>query len=64
VHTGSGSPRRLVDDPVVRHASRVGIATSITDFCNVPRLHSMCGFKSPIDYEHDHRTALTEKLAA
>ncbi|GAA1918413.1 IS3 family transposase [Streptantibioticus ferralitis] len=28
------------------------------------RLHSVCGFKSPIDYEHDHRASLTEELAA
>ncbi|MEU4653321.1 hypothetical protein AB0G32_05140 [Streptomyces sp. NPDC023723] len=32
----------------------VAIATWITDFYNTRRLHGVCGWKSPIDYEHDH----------
>ncbi|MEV6024058.1 transposase [Streptomyces sp. NPDC052036] len=43
---------------------RIRIATWITDFCTARRLHSVCGFKSPIDYEHDHRATLTEGLVA
>ena len=27
------------------------------------RLHSVCGFKSPIDYEHSYQASLTEELA-
>ncbi|MET8982639.1 integrase core domain-containing protein [Streptomyces sp. NPDC004539] len=47
-----------------RADARIRIATWITDFYNARRLHSVCGFKSPIDYEHDHRAGLTKKLAA
>ncbi|CAM5440866.1 IS3 family transposase [Streptomyces hirsutus] len=47
-----------------RTEARIRIATWITDFYNTRRLHSVCGFKSPIDYEHDYRAALTEELAA
>ncbi|MPY59531.1 hypothetical protein, partial [Streptomyces spongiae] len=36
----------------------------ITDFYNSRRLHSVCGFKSPIDYEHDYWASLGEELAA
>ncbi len=43
---------------------REEIATWITGFHHTRRLHSACGFKSPIDYEHDHRAALTEEPAA
>ncbi|WP_281399188.1 hypothetical protein [Streptomyces himalayensis] len=43
---------------------RCKIATRITDFHNTRRLHSMCGFKSPIDYERDYRATLAEGLAA
>ncbi|MYV47799.1 integrase core domain-containing protein [Streptomyces sp. SID2888] len=47
-----------------RAEARIRIATWITDFYNARRLHSVCGFKSPIDYEHEHRASLTEGLAA
>ncbi len=47
-----------------RAQARIRIATWNTDFYNARRLHSVCGFKSPIDYEHDHRASLTEELAA
>lgn len=40
------------------------IATWITDFYNSRRLHSVCGFKSPIDCEHSYQASLTEELAA
>lgn len=30
------------------------IATWITDFHNARRLHSACGFKSPIDHERTY----------
>ncbi|MGW4564171.1 IS3 family transposase [Streptomyces sp. NPDC004561] len=47
-----------------RAEARIRIATWITDFYNVRRLHSVCGFKSPIDHEHDYWAGLTEELAA
>ncbi|MER8090867.1 IS3 family transposase [Streptomyces sp. NPDC058316] len=47
-----------------RAEARIRIATWITDFYNARRLHSVCGFKSLIDYEHDHRASLTEGLVA
>ena len=47
-----------------RTEARIRIATWITDFYNARRLHSVCGFKSPIDYEHDYWAGLTEGLAA
>jgi putative transposase len=47
-----------------RAEARVKIATWIADFYNTRRLHSICGFKSPIDYEHEYRTGLTLRLAA
>ncbi|MFJ9800004.1 IS3 family transposase [Streptomyces wuyuanensis] len=47
-----------------RTQARIRIATWITDFYNARRLHSVCGFKSPIDYERDYRATLTEGLAA
>jgi len=34
------------------------------DFYNTRRLHSVCGFKSPIDYERNYQVNLTEELAA
>lgn len=40
------------------------IATWIADFYHTRRLHSICRFKSPIDYEHAYRTGLTVELAA
>jgi putative transposase len=47
-----------------RAEARIRIATWITDFYNGRRLHSVCGFKSPIDYEHDYWARLSEGLAA
>ncbi|WP_353963791.1 integrase core domain-containing protein [Streptomyces sp. NBC_00124] len=47
-----------------RTEARIRIATWITDFYNARRLHSVCGWKSPIDYEHDYWASLTEELAA
>jgi transposase InsO family protein len=47
-----------------RTEARIKIATWITDFYNTRRLHSVCGFKSPIDYEREYRATLTEGLAA
>jgi transposase InsO family protein len=47
-----------------RTEARIKIATWITDFYNTRRLHSMCGFKSPIDYEREYRATLAEGLAA
>ncbi|WP_328778929.1 IS3 family transposase [Streptomyces canus] len=47
-----------------RAAARIRIATWITDFYNTRRLHSVCHWKSPIDYEHDYWASFTEELAA
>lgn len=47
-----------------RAEARIRIATWITDFYNARRLHSVCGFKSPIDYELEYRAGLTVGLAA
>jgi transposase InsO family protein len=47
-----------------RTAARIRIATWITNFYNARRLHSVCGFRSPIDYERDYRATLAEGLAA
>ncbi|MGP4044488.1 integrase core domain-containing protein [Streptomyces sp. 2A115] len=47
-----------------RTEARIKIATWITVFYNSRRLHSVCGFKSPIDYERDYRATLAEGLAA
>ncbi|MFM9545047.1 IS3 family transposase, partial [Streptomyces turgidiscabies] len=47
-----------------RTEARIRIATWITDFYNSRRLHSVCGFESPIDYEHSYQASLTEELAA
>ncbi|MEU8916217.1 hypothetical protein [Streptomyces nigrescens] len=44
--------------------ARIGIATWITDFCTARQLHSVCGFKSPIDYENGYWAGLSEGLAA
>ncbi|MFZ3495920.1 hypothetical protein ACODT5_22335 [Streptomyces sp. 5.8] len=43
--------------------ARIRIATWITDFYNIRRLHSVCGSKNPIDYEDEHRAGLTAGLA-
>lgn len=47
-----------------RTEAHVKIATWITDFYDARRLHSVCGFKSPIDCEREYRAALAEGLAA
>ncbi|MDQ0910452.1 transposase InsO family protein [Streptomyces canus] len=47
-----------------RAEARVKIATWIAGFCNTRRLHSIRGFKSPIDYEHEYRTGLALRAAA
>ncbi|GAB3169215.1 integrase core domain-containing protein [Streptomyces incanus] len=47
-----------------RTEARIGIATWITDFCKTRRPHSICGFKSPIDYENEYGAGLTGGLAA
>ncbi|MEU2508148.1 integrase core domain-containing protein [Streptomyces sp. NPDC007863] len=47
-----------------RTEARIRIATWITDFYNARRLHSVCGFKSPIDYENEYWAGLTVGLAA
>ncbi|MGW2188759.1 DDE-type integrase/transposase/recombinase, partial [Streptomyces sp. NPDC001719] len=44
--------------------ARLRIATWITGFYNTRRLHSVCAYRSPIDYEHDHRTDSDLGLAA
>ncbi|MFE4445056.1 IS3 family transposase, partial [Streptomyces sp. NPDC056820] len=47
-----------------RTEARIRIATWITDFYNTHRLHSVCGFKSPTDYENEYWAGLTAGLAA
>ncbi|WP_329283666.1 hypothetical protein [Streptomyces sp. NBC_01451] len=47
-----------------RTEARLRIATWITGFYNTHRLHSVCGYQSPIDYEHDHRANSALELAA
>nr|WP_267887659.1 IS3 family transposase [Streptomyces sp. TP-A0356] len=47
-----------------RTEARLKIATWITGFYNTRRLHSVCGYRSPIDYEHDHRANSALELAA
>lgn len=47
-----------------RTEARIKIATWITDFYNARRLHSVCEYTSPIDYEREHRARLTVGLAA
>ncbi|WP_369265100.1 IS3 family transposase [Streptomyces sp. R35] len=47
-----------------RTEARIRIATWITDYYNARRLLSVCGFKSPIDYERDYWARLSEGLAA
>lgn len=43
---------------------RIRIATWIADFYNTRRLHSVCDFKNPIDYEREYWAGLTVRLAA
>jgi len=47
-----------------RTEARLKIATWITGFYNTRRLHSVCGYRSPIDYERDHQAEPTVELAA
>ncbi|WP_258311351.1 integrase core domain-containing protein [Streptomyces sp. NWU49] len=47
-----------------RTEARLRIATWITGFYNTHRLHSVCGYRSPTDYEHDHRAKSALELAA
>ncbi|WP_198953329.1 IS3 family transposase [Streptomyces sp. TSRI0281] len=47
-----------------RAEARIKVATWITDFYNARRLHSVCDYKSPIDYEREYWAGLTPKLAA
>ncbi|MFD1275394.1 integrase core domain-containing protein [Streptomyces kaempferi] len=47
-----------------RTEARLRIATWITGFYNGRRPHSVCGYQSPIDYEHDHPANSASELAA
>ncbi len=47
-----------------RTDARLKIATWITGFYNTRRLHSVCGYRSPVDYERDHQADPTMELAA
>ncbi|QNP69610.1 DDE-type integrase/transposase/recombinase [Streptomyces roseirectus] len=47
-----------------RTEARLRIATWITGFYNTHLLHSVCGYRSPIDYEHGHRANSVLGLAA
>jgi transposase InsO family protein len=47
-----------------RTEARLKIATWITGFYNTRRLHSVCGYRSPIDYERGHQADPTVELAA
>jgi transposase InsO family protein len=47
-----------------RTDARLKIATWITGFYNTRRLHSVCGYRSLIDYEQDHQADPTVELAA
>ncbi|MCX4791801.1 hypothetical protein OG369_38740 [Streptomyces sp. NBC_01221] len=47
-----------------RAEARIRIATWITGFYNTRRLHSVCDFKSPIDYEREYWASLIVGLAA
>ncbi|MFI6689844.1 IS3 family transposase [Streptomyces sp. NPDC050485] len=47
-----------------RAEARLRIATWITGFYKTRRLHSVCGYQSPIDYERDHQADTTVELAA
>jgi putative transposase len=47
-----------------RAEARLKIATWITDFYNARRLHSVCDYKSPIDYEREYWAGLTVESAA
>jgi putative transposase len=47
-----------------RTDARLRIATWITGFYNTHRLHSVCGYQSPLDHEQDHRANSASELAA
>ncbi|MFE4626501.1 integrase core domain-containing protein [Streptomyces mirabilis] len=47
-----------------RTEARLKIATWITGFYNTRRLHSVCVYRSPIDYEQDHQADPTVELPA
>jgi transposase InsO family protein len=47
-----------------RTEARLKIATWITGFYNTRRLHSVCGYRSPIDYERNHHADSTMESAA
>ncbi|MGW1616650.1 integrase core domain-containing protein [Streptomyces sp. NPDC002285] len=47
-----------------RTEARRKIATWITGFYNTRRLHSVCGYRSPIDYARDLQADSTMELAA
>ncbi|MFD7274598.1 IS3 family transposase, partial [Streptomyces mirabilis] len=47
-----------------RTEARLKIATWITGFYNTCRLHSVCGYRSPIDYERNHHADSTVESAA
>ncbi|WP_445035929.1 DDE-type integrase/transposase/recombinase [Streptomyces hayashii] len=47
-----------------RTEARLKIATWITTFYNTRRLHSVFGYRSPIDYHQDHQADPTAELAA
>jgi putative transposase len=47
-----------------RAEARLKIATWITDFYNSRRLHSVCDYKNPTDYEREYWAGLTVGLAA
>ncbi|MEV7325251.1 IS3 family transposase [Streptomyces sp. NPDC093970] len=47
-----------------RTEARLRIATWITGFYNTHRLHSVCGYLSPVDYEYKHRANSALELPA
>ncbi|MFF1482605.1 hypothetical protein ACFVYD_34525 [Streptomyces sp. NPDC058301] len=56
-----GTVRRVY---TTRTEARLKIGTGIAGFYNTHRLHSVCGYQSPIDYERDHQADPTVELAA
>ncbi|WP_338896106.1 integrase core domain-containing protein [Streptomyces sp. TG1A-60] len=46
-----------------RAEARIRIATWITDFYDTRWLHSVCGFRSPDNYENEYWAGLTVGLA-
>jgi transposase InsO family protein len=53
--------RAAVESPT---EARLKIATWITRFYNTRRLHRVCGYRSPIDHEHDHHANSAPEPAA